>query len=127
MTRSQKWQILAFETDLILVISSAFPTVPITLLADMNSTLSTSLALFRVQYERSFTYYEPNNGFEANAFYWMDPSHWFNPSNVRKHLDWNDRSSESSPFISLFDNLGKKTFKDAQYTTSELSDVLADA
>ncbi|KAH8586008.1 hypothetical protein B0O99DRAFT_92884 [Bisporella sp. PMI_857] len=67
----------------------------------MNSTLSTQLALFRVQHKRSFTYYEPNVGFKTNGFYWMDYSHWFNPSKVRK----NDKSSELSPFISLFDNL----------------------
>jgi hypothetical protein len=79
----------------------------------MNSTLSTQLAFFRVQHERSFTYYEPSVGFEAKGFYWMDYSHWFNPLKVRKHLDWNDKSSEPSPFISVFDNLGKNTCKDA--------------
>lgn len=78
-----------------------------TLSASMNVVSQARPRLYRVQHERSFTYYEPSIGFMSKGCYYMDYSHWFNPRKVRKHLEWDDRSLEPSPFISLFDNLGE--------------------
>ncbi|KAH7563664.1 hypothetical protein BM1_00711 [Bipolaris maydis] len=71
----------------------------------MNNIEPVPLTLFRVQHGSSFTYHDENEGFVAKGHYWMDYSHWVNPTKVRKHLDWWDKSSEPSPFISLFSNL----------------------
>lgn len=73
----------------------------------MNNIEPVPLTLFRVQHGSSFTYHDENEGFVAKGHYWMDYSHWVNPTKVRKHLDWWDKSSEPSPFISLFSNLRK--------------------
>lgn len=64
-------------------------------------------ALYRVQHKGSFTYHDGHEGFVARGRYFMDYSHWINPTKVRMHLKWKDRSNEPSPFISLFDNLRK--------------------
>ena len=73
----------------------------------MNTINPAPSALYRVQHEKSFTYHDRHEGFVANGQYYMDYSHWINAKKVRNHLNWNDTSDEPSPFISLFDNLGK--------------------
>ncbi|KAL8924843.1 MAG: hypothetical protein Q9172_002508 [Xanthocarpia lactea] len=59
---------------------------------------------YRVQHHTSYTYYNPQKGFEANAHYHMDHSHYINGLKVRAHLNWADRSIQPTPFISIFDN-----------------------
>lgn len=38
----------------------------------------------------------------------VDDYHWINAEKLRQHLDWWSRSTEYSPFISVFDNEGKR-------------------
>ncbi|KKA22510.1 hypothetical protein T310_3453 [Rasamsonia emersonii CBS 393.64] len=59
---------------------------------------------YRVQTPDSFTYYDTESGFESRGHYLMPLSHWINRGRFERHLDWNDRSSEPTPFISVFDN-----------------------
>ena len=61
---------------------------------------------YRVQHRDSYTYYDPQTGFEARGHYKMDPSHYINGLKVKAHLNWADRSDEPTPFISVFDNYG---------------------
>lgn len=58
---------------------------------------------YRVQHQDSFAIFE-NNIFESNGHYCIAYSHWLNRQKVNRHLDWQDRSVEPSPFISVFDN-----------------------
>lgn len=64
-------------------------------------------AFYRVQHDRSFTLYD-DDGFEARGHYTMDCGHWINRRKLEQHLNWNDRSPEPSPFISVFDNHGER-------------------
>ncbi|KAJ3566824.1 hypothetical protein NPX13_g6989 [Xylaria arbuscula] len=61
---------------------------------------------YRVQDEHSFTLYDNsgNNGFESRGHYCMDYSHWINQGRFNAHLDWKHKTSEPTPFISVFDN-----------------------
>ena len=61
--------------------------------------------LQRVQHAGSFTQLA-QEGLFAQGHYFMDRSHWLNKSKIQKHLDWNDKSLEPTPFISLFDSAG---------------------
>lgn len=63
--------------------------------------------LYREQHEKSFTSYEPGHGFFARGHYLMDWCHWINKGKIEKHLNWNNRSDEPTPFISTFNNYGK--------------------
>ncbi|KAI1258881.1 hypothetical protein F5Y18DRAFT_433900 [Xylariaceae sp. FL1019] len=58
---------------------------------------------FRVQHDRSFTLWSDVAGFESRAHYLMDYSYWITPK-LNLHLCWENRSSEPTPFISVFDN-----------------------
>ena len=62
---------------------------------------------YRVQHQDSFTVFE-NNTFESNGHYYIANSHWLNRQRVNRHLYWQDRSIEPSPFISVFDNKGTR-------------------
>jgi hypothetical protein len=73
----------------------------------MNSAEHGPPTLYRVQHNRSFTYYADEHGFQAREGRSEDMCYYFDPQRIYKHLDWNDRSMEPTPFISLFDNLGK--------------------
>jgi hypothetical protein len=67
--------------------------------------------LYRVQHTRSFTHYDNDEGcFVAGGQYRVYPGHWTDPAKIRKHLNWHDQSAET-PFISLFDNLGKPNLR----------------
>ncbi|CRG90827.1 hypothetical protein PISL3812_07873 [Talaromyces islandicus] len=46
------------------------------------------------------------DGFQAHGHYLMDLSHWLNKGKIERHLNWSDRSTEPTPFISVFDNYG---------------------
>ena len=68
---------------------------------------------FRVQYDGSFTkFYGLDGGMqlESNAHYNINHCHWLNAPKINRHLAWNDRSSELSPFISVYDNKGKRPY-----------------
>ncbi|KAK4234440.1 hypothetical protein C8A03DRAFT_18663 [Achaetomium macrosporum] len=56
-------------------------------------------AFYRVQHDRSFTRYDDDE-FEARGHYSMDWGHWINRRKLERHLNWEDRSPEPSPFIS---------------------------
>ncbi|KAF9873122.1 hypothetical protein CkaCkLH20_09285 [Colletotrichum karsti] len=68
--------------------------------------MDSNRTFYRVQSRYSFTAYSPYQGFDAKARDYMRYEHWINAGKFMKHLDWNDRSSEPSPFISVFDNKG---------------------
>ncbi|KAI1307465.1 hypothetical protein F5Y03DRAFT_120956 [Xylaria venustula] len=63
-------------------------------------------SFFRVQHKGSFTFYHASGegGFESRAHYCMVYSHWINEGKFNRHLDWEDTSSEPTPFISVLDN-----------------------
>ena len=63
--------------------------------------------LYRVQHDKSFTMYSPDFGFEARGHYHMSASHWLNEGTIARHLDWKDESEQPTPFISMFDDIGK--------------------
>ena len=63
-----------------------------------------AVTFYRAQSDKSYTYYEDGYGFEAKGHYLMDLSHWLNKGKLERHLDWHDRSSEPTPFISVFDD-----------------------
>jgi hypothetical protein len=79
-----------------------------------NSTSNTmeSLRFYHVQVQdeaikvNSFTTYNAQRGFEANASYSMAYCHWLNKAKIERHLDSHDRSQQPTPFISVFDNYG---------------------
>ncbi|KAI0160810.1 hypothetical protein GGR57DRAFT_456333 [Xylariaceae sp. FL1272] len=60
---------------------------------------------FRVQHDRSFTFWSDIDGFASKAHYLMDLSYWIKAKLIL-HLCWEDRSLESTPYISVFDNKG---------------------
>ncbi|CAJ2501062.1 Uu.00g039150.m01.CDS01 [Anthostomella pinea] len=59
---------------------------------------------YRVQSGWSFTCYSEEHEFQARGHYCMDYSHWLNRGKFERHLDWDDRSREPSPFISVYDS-----------------------
>lgn len=61
---------------------------------------------FRVQPESSFTRYEQENGFVSEATYCMDYPYWVNQGKIQSHLTWGDRPEQTTPFVSVFDDLG---------------------
>jgi hypothetical protein len=62
--------------------------------------------VYRAQSDISCTGYDEDVGFVAQGHYYMDYNHWLNKDKFERHLNWEDRSLQSSPFISVFDNLG---------------------
>jgi hypothetical protein len=61
---------------------------------------------YRVQHRDSFTKFDPTYGFDSNARYIMAYDLWINKDRIEGHLDWNTRSREPTPFISVFGNFG---------------------
>ncbi|KAK4243019.1 hypothetical protein C7999DRAFT_18557, partial [Corynascus novoguineensis] len=62
---------------------------------------------YRVQHQGSFTYYHDDE-LESRGHYCMDYCYWVNAKKLHQHLDWSNQSTEYSPFISVFDNKGKR-------------------
>ena len=60
---------------------------------------------FRVQPESSFTQYEQENGFVSKDRYCMDYPYWVNKEKIQSHLTWGDRPEQTTPFVSVFDDL----------------------
>ena len=60
---------------------------------------------FRVQSESSFTKYKQDIGFFPKTAYCMDYPYWVNKEKVQSHLTWGDRPEQTTPFVSVFDNL----------------------
>lgn len=60
---------------------------------------------FRVQPESSFTQYEQENGFVSKDTYCMDYPYWVNKEKIQSHLTWGDRPEQTTPFVSVFDDL----------------------
>lgn len=67
-----------------------------------------SPTFYRVQHSSSFTDYGLNTGFHAKGRYYMRTDHIINAQRINSHLNWGARPTEPSPYISVFDNLGKK-------------------
>ena len=64
------------------------------------------MKFYRAQSDRSFTEYTANQ-FQSRGSYFVHNSHWLNKGKIERHLAWNDRSVQPTPFISVFDNLRK--------------------
>ncbi|SPO03491.1 uncharacterized protein DNG_06174 [Cephalotrichum gorgonifer] len=60
-------------------------------------------AFYRVQHAGSHTLHDAA-GFESRGHYHMHYKHYITSEKIHRHLDPLDRSSDSSPFISMFDN-----------------------
>lgn len=62
---------------------------------------------YRVQHDGSYTIFDHVDGFESPGHYQMAYSFWLNRGKLESHLNWKARSDQPTPFISVFDNLGK--------------------
>lgn len=64
--------------------------------------------LYRTHHDLAFTPHDAA-GFQSRGTYFMDYSHWLNRGKIIKHLKWQDRSEQPTPFISLTDDPSKST------------------
>ncbi|KAL4931888.1 uncharacterized protein BDV17DRAFT_227850 [Aspergillus undulatus] len=64
-------------------------------------------SFYRVQHDRSYTIFNPQDGFESNGHYLMPYSFWINNGRIRSHLMWGDSPVEPTPFISVFDDIAE--------------------
>jgi hypothetical protein len=70
------------------------------------------MKFYRVQHANSFTVYRPAFGLEARGVpNYIDREETFNARTFYRHLQWRTRSAPFSPFISLYNNVGKTRHK----------------